>query len=45
VSSDSPSVGDTLVMRALCALVVVIIIAAVVYAAWIAISNFSRIGV
>jgi hypothetical protein len=45
MSSDSPSIGNTALMRALCGLVVVIIIAAVLYAAWIAISNFSRIGV
>ena len=45
MSPDLPSVGDTALMRALCAIVVVIIIVAVLYAAWIGVSNFSRIGV
>jgi hypothetical protein len=45
VSSDSPSIGKTALTRTLCAIVVVIIIVAVLYAAWIGISNFSRIGV
>jgi len=33
------------VERALCILVVAIMVIAVIYAAWIAIGNFSRIGV
>jgi hypothetical protein len=45
MSSDSPSTGNTALTRALCALIVVIMIAAVLYTAWIGISNFSRIGV
>jgi len=45
VSSDSPYIGNTALTSTLCAIVVVIIIVAVLYAAWIGISNFSRIGV
>ena len=45
MTSDIPSIGQTALTRALCALIVVIMIAAVLYAAWIGISNFSRIGV
>ena len=43
--SDSPPIGATLLTRSLCALIVAIMIAVVFYVAWIAISNFSRIGV
>ena len=45
MSSESPSIGNTALTRTLCAIIVVIMIAAVLYAAWIGISNFSRIGV
>ena len=38
--THQPAVG-----RALCLLVVAIIVIAVMYAAWIGIGNFSRIGV
>ena len=38
--TPQPAVG-----RALCLLVVAIILIAVIYAAWIGIGNFSRIGV
>jgi len=43
--SDSPPLGAPVLTRSLCALIVVIMIAVVFYVAWIAISNFSRIGV
>lgn len=43
--SDPPSISHTAWPRILCAVVVVVMIAAALYAAWIAISNFSRIGV
>lgn len=43
--SDSPTIGATLLTRSLCALIVAIMIAVVFYVTWIAISNFSRIGV
>jgi hypothetical protein len=42
---DSPSIGSLRLTRTLCAVIVVIMCAAVLYAAWIGISNFSRIGV
>ncbi len=45
MSSDSPPLGSTALTRALCVLIVVIMIAAVLYTAWIGIINFSRIGV
>ncbi len=45
MSSESPSIGNTALTRTLCAIIVVIMIAAVLYTAWIAISNFARIGV
>jgi len=43
----SPSAGSRapLLQRALCILVVLIMVVAVLYAAWISIGNFSRIGV
>ena len=37
--------ANTALTRALCMLIVVIMVAAVIYTAWIGISNFSRIGV
>jgi DNA-binding transcriptional regulator of glucitol operon len=43
--SDSPSIGNTALTRTLCAVIVLIMIAAVLYTAWIGISNFSRIAV
>ena len=43
--SDSPPIGATLLTRSLCALILAIMISVVFYVAWIAISNFSRIGV
>jgi hypothetical protein len=43
--SGSPSLGATVLTRSLCALIVAIMIAVVFYVAWIAVSNFSRIGV
>ena len=45
MTSDIPAIGNTALTRALCAFIVIIMIAAVLYAAWIGISNFSRIGV
>ena len=45
MSADAPSIGNTALTRALCAIIVVIMIAAVLYAVWIGIINFSRIGV
>ena len=45
MSPDSPSLGGTALTRALCALIVVIMIAVVFYVAWIGLTNFSRIGV
>ena len=45
MSSDSPSIGNTAWPRMLCAVIVVVMIAAALYTAWIGISNFSRIGV
>jgi len=42
---DSPPVAATVLTRSLCGLIVAIMIAVVFYVAWIAISNFSRIGV
>ena len=43
--SESPSIGNTAWTRMLCAVIVVVMIVAALYTAWIAISNFSRIGV
>jgi hypothetical protein len=45
MSSDPPSLGGTALTRTLCALIVVIMIAVVLYVAWIGLTNFSRIGV
>jgi hypothetical protein len=45
MSSDLPSIGNPALTRALCVVIVVSIVAAVLYAVWIGISNFSRIGV
>jgi flagellar basal body-associated protein FliL len=45
MSSDSPSIGNPALTRALCVVIVVLMIAAVLYTLWIGISNFSRIGV
>lgn len=45
MAADSLSVGNTTLTRTLCAVIVVLMIATVLYAAWIGISNFSRIGV
>jgi len=42
VESAAPGTGLT---RALCVIVFIVMIAAVVYAAWIGVSNFSRIHV
>jgi len=42
---DSPPLGAPVLTRSLCALIVAIMIGVVFYVAWIAISNFSRIGV
>ena len=45
-SVDSrPQTHQPAVGRALCVLVVAIMVIAVIYAAWIGIGNFSRIGV
>ena len=43
-TSSVTSRPDTL-LQALCVIVILAIVIAVVYAAWIGISNFSRIGV
>jgi hypothetical protein len=45
MSSVSSAPGNTVLTRALCMLIVAIMVAAVIYSAWIGISNFSRIGV
>ena len=44
MASDSPGLGTGLT-RVLCIVVFVVMLAAVVYAAWIGISNYSRIHV
>ena len=45
MSSVSPPPGHTALTRALCTFIVIIMVAAVMYTAWIGVSNFSRIGV
>ena len=45
VSALSASARERQLQRALCILVVALMVAATLYTAWIAISNFSRIGV
>jgi hypothetical protein len=44
MASDSPGLGTGLT-RVLCIVVFVVMLAALVYAAWIGISNYSRIHV
>jgi hypothetical protein len=41
----SPALGSHALTRTLCAVIVAILVAAVFYAAWISILNFSRISV
>lgn len=45
MSSDSVAGPYAWVARALCVVVLAIIVAAVLYAAWIGITNYSRIAV
>jgi hypothetical protein len=45
VTAPSVTVRSHALQRALCLVVVIVVALAVIYASWIAISNFSRIGV
>jgi hypothetical protein len=45
VTASSAAVRSHALQRALCLIVVVVVVLAVIYAAWIAIGNFSRISV
>ena len=45
MTASSVAVRTHALQRALCLIVVVVVLLAVIYAAWIAIGNFSRIGV
>jgi hypothetical protein len=45
VTTSAVAVRSHALQRALCLIVVVIVALAVIYATWIAVGNFSRIGV
>ena len=45
MTASSIAVRSHALQRALCLIVVLIVILAVIYATWIAVGNFSRIGV
>ena len=45
MSDGSPAVRSYALTRALCVLIVVLMAAGMVYAGWIAVLNFPRIGV
>lgn len=45
MTASSVAVRSHALQRALCLIVVVIVVLAVIYATWIAFGNFSRIGV
>lgn len=45
MTASSVAVRTHALQRGLCLIVVVVVLLAVIYAAWIAIGNFSRIGV
>ena len=45
MTASSVAVRSHALQRALCLVVVLVVVLAVIYATWIAIDNFSRIGV